>query len=181
MILEPRKRLHVPVGGGELAVHRLGDGRGEPALAIRIITSTNRTWLAVAEPGLGDGPTLPSAAVDLRGRGVSQRLPPPYGIDAHVQDMVAVLDHLELQRAVVVGHWLGAYVAVRLALAHPDRRALPGAVDGGLAIPGAEGQAPGRFLEAFLGPALAHSEMTFESHSGVPRLVDAPSRPGRRR
>jgi pimeloyl-ACP methyl ester carboxylesterase len=180
-VTEPQ-RLDVPVGGGELAVHRLGSGRGESALAIHGITSSNRTWLAVAA-ALGGRPPL--LAVDLRGRGASRDLPAPYGIGAHVRDMVAVLDYLGLRRAVVVGHSLGAYVAVQLALDHPDRVRSLVLVDGGLSIPGAEGQDPGLFLEAFLGPALARLEMTFESHSAYrdwwarhPALAAADIEPG---
>ena len=81
-------------------------------LAIHGITSTSRTWLATAR-ALGDRATL--LAVDLRGRGRSIELPPAVGLDAHVRDMVAVLDAIGQTRAVVVGHSLGAYIATRLA------------------------------------------------------------------
>ncbi|MDQ6731816.1 MAG: alpha/beta hydrolase [Actinomycetota bacterium] len=72
------------------------------------------------------------AAVDRRGRGDSGELPPPFGIDAHVRDMVAVLDALELERALVVGHSLGAYIAAALAATHPERVTGLVLVDGGL-------------------------------------------------
>ena len=101
------------------------------------------------------------AAVDLRGRGASHELPPPYGIAAHVADMVAVLDHFELARAVVIGHSLGAYIAASLAILHPERVSALVLVDGGLTIPLPEGTDPQRFLEAFLGPALARLRMAF--------------------
>ena len=50
--------------------------------------------------------------------------------------MIAVLDALGLERALVVGHSLGAYIASALAAAHPDRVAGLVLVDGGLPIPG---------------------------------------------
>src|SRR5437764_706471 len=113
-------RVDVPVAGGELATYRLGEA-GQPTppvLAIHGITSSSRAWLAIAR-ALSNGVTL--QAVDLRGRGRSSDLPPPYGIDAHVRDMLGVLDHAGTERAVVAGHSLGAYIAARLAVQHPER------------------------------------------------------------
>ncbi len=153
------ERTDVPVSGGVLATYRLGGSGPAPVvLAIHGITSSNQSWVAVAD-ALGDRAAL--AAVDLRGRGRSSTLPPPFGIPAHVQDMVAVLDHLGLDQAVVVGHSLGAYIAAALAEAHPDRVASLVLVDGGLSIPSARAADPEPFMKTFLGPALARLEMTF--------------------
>jgi pimeloyl-ACP methyl ester carboxylesterase len=153
-------RADIPVAGGALATSRLGSERADApvVLAIHGITSTSRSWLATAG-ALGDVASL--AAVDLRGRGGSHQLPGPFGIAAHVRDMVAVLDALGLGRAIVVGHSLGAYIAAALAIAHPDRVAALVLVDGGLTIPLPPGTDPERFLEAFLGPAIARLQMTF--------------------
>ncbi len=152
-------RVDVPVAGGVLATCRLGAAAQAPAvLAIHGITSSSRTWLPVTRALRGRAAV---AAVDLRGRGASRTLPPPFGIAAHVRDMLAVLDHLGLERPVVVGHSLGAYIAAALAEAHPDRVAGLVLVDGGLTIPEARGADPGPFMEAFLGPTLARLQMTF--------------------
>jgi pimeloyl-ACP methyl ester carboxylesterase len=161
----------VHVGGGSLAAVRLGppDPRAPLVLAIHGITSSSQTWVAVARalahepPALGG--TRPALlAVDLRGRGRSGELPGPFGIDAHVRDMLAVLDHCGIERGVVVGHSLGAYIAARLAAEHPERVRAAVLVDGGLPIPGTEGAEPQAFLDAFLGPALARLRMQFASH-----------------
>ena len=154
-------RLDVAVSGGELATYRVGadSGTGAPlVLAIHGITSTSRTWLATGR-ALGDRATL--LAVDLRGRGRSAELPPLVGLDAHVRDMVAVLDAAGLDRAVVVGHSLGAYIAARLATSHPDRVARLVLVDGGLTIPGSVGAQPAQFVQDFLGPTFERLQMTF--------------------
>jgi proline iminopeptidase len=45
----------------------------------------------------------------------------PYTVEAHVEDAVAVLDGLELDRAVVVGHSWGGHLAMHLAVAAPAR------------------------------------------------------------
>jgi len=154
------ERFDVDVDGGRLAAYRLGAARGDAPLVLAIhgITSTSRTWLATAR-ALGDRAAL--IAVDLRGRGRSSELPPPFGLDAHVRDMVAVLDHLRIGAAVVAGHSLGAYIAARLATTHPDRVARLVLVDGGLTIPETGGADPEQFLEAFLGPTLERLTMTF--------------------
>jgi pimeloyl-ACP methyl ester carboxylesterase len=164
-------RLEVSVGGGSLAAIRLRtpDERAPLALAIHGITSSSQTWVAVAralaDQAAGPGGARPGlVAVDLRGRGRSGALAGPFGIDAHVQDMLAVLDHCGIERGVVVGHSLGAYIAARLATEHPDRVRAAVLVDGGLPIPGTERAEPQAFLDAFLGPALARLRMRFASY-----------------
>ena len=153
-------RVDVPVAGGELAVHRFGSTRPDaPAvLAVHGITATSFAWLAVAA-ALGDDATL--IAPDLRGRGDSRSLPAPYGLDAHVADLLAVLDALELERPVALGHSMGAYIIARLGARHPERCSRLVMADGGLTIPGSERVDPGPFMREFLGPTLARLEMTF--------------------
>jgi pimeloyl-ACP methyl ester carboxylesterase len=80
--------------------------------------------------------------------------------------VLAVLDHFELERAVLVGHSLGAYIVARVAVDHPERVRAVVLVDGGLTIPGLEGVDPQQFLEAFLGPALARLKLTFSTPEG---------------
>src|SRR5947209_8169763 len=111
------QEFQVPVAGGALAVYRLGGGR-PPVVAVHGITGTSRAWLPVAR-ALGERATV--FALDLRGRGASNGLPPPYGPLVHIADILAVLDHLQLDRAVLAGHSLGAYIVAGLAAAHPDR------------------------------------------------------------
>jgi lipase len=158
-------RVDIDVAGGKLATFRLGSDRPDAPLVLAVhgITSSSATWRATAH-AVGDRAAM--IAVDLRGRGRSNELPAPFGIDAHVRDMLAVLDHFELQRAVVVGHSLGAYIVARLATAHPDRVERLVLVDGGLMIPGSDRVDPQQFLEAFLGPTLARLKMTFADGAG---------------
>ncbi len=151
----------VKVAGGSLNVARLRAGGDAPVvIAVHGITSSSRAWPAVAR-ALDGRATL--FAVDLRGRGESRGLPGPYGLAAHVEDLLAVLDAAGLDRAVLVGHSLGAYVVARFAVEHPERVRAILMVDGGLEIPGAAGVEPQVFAEALLGPALARLQMRFES------------------
>jgi lipase len=155
-------RLEIPVDGGSLAAFGMTEARaGAPhVVAVHGITSHSRTWVRVARE-LGDSVGL--IAVDLRGRGASNSLPEPYGLAAHARDTLAVLDRLELDRAVLVGHSLGAYVVARIAAEHPDRVSEAVLVDGGLRLPGTENADPQKLLDAFLGPAVARLRMRFES------------------
>ena len=61
-------------------------------------------------------------ALDLRGRGASDRTPPgTYGWPAHAADLAGAATALGLRRFDVVGHSMGAYVAMQLAVTEADR------------------------------------------------------------
>lgn len=63
-------------------------------------------------------------ALDLRGRGSAWRQAPSSGIATHVDDLNDVLDRLDIDEVLAVGHGFGAVVASELAKALPDRVAL---------------------------------------------------------
>lgn len=138
--------FRVPVDGGDL-IGGIWNPRepGAVVLAIHGITASHYSWplLAKALPGT----TI--IAPDLRGRARSNGLPGPYGLRRHADDMAQVLNALGVDRAVVVGHSMGAFVAVRLAERHPSMVRSLVLVDGGLPIPRPENADPA----ALLGPA----------------------------
>ena len=101
--------------------------------------------------------------MDLRGRGHSAGLPAPYGFDQHVTDLVSAAGQLGLDRPVLAGHSLGAYVALLAATGHPDRFGGLLLVDGGLPLPVPDGADLDAVLNASLGPALARLRETFPS------------------
>ena len=154
------ERTDVPVNGGTLATFGLGnapDG-ADPVLAVHGITGNSRAWLTVARALEGRAALL---APDLRGRAASNHLPPPYGMEAYARDLLAVLDHFGLERAVLVGHSLGAYAVARFAADHPDRVSTAVLVDGGLTAPLPDGVDPQAVAAAVLGPALARLQERF--------------------
>ena len=57
---------------------------------------------------------------DLRGFGRSDRPADGYAIDDFARDVLATLDALGIQRATLVGHSMGSFVARRLAVSRPD-------------------------------------------------------------
>jgi len=60
-------------------------------------------------------------SIDSRGHGRSSRDDKPYGYDLMADDVVAVLDHLKIPRADIVGWSDGAIIGIDLTLRHPDR------------------------------------------------------------
>ena len=57
---------------------------------------------------------------DARGHGLSDAPPGPYAIDDHVDDLIALLDHLGVRRAAMVGLSVGGIIAQRLAVRAPS-------------------------------------------------------------
>ena len=157
MPLEPYDTFEVPVAGGALHVGRWGDGPSV-VVAAHGITGNHRSWQAVAR---ALGPDVTLVVPDLRGRGRSGHLPGPYGMRTHAEDLVAVLDHLRLDRAVLAGHSMGGYVATMAATTDPKRWPAVVLVDGGIALPLPDQVDPDAMLAGVLGPALARLEMTF--------------------
>jgi lipase len=157
-------RIDVPVSGGSLAAFRFGPSDGDLPLVLAAhgITANSRSWLPVARE-LGERARL--VALDLRGRGESRSLGAPFGIAAHARDVLAVLDHLEVERAALAGHSMGAWIAARLAAEQPERVTSVVLVDGGLPLPRPEGVDTQQFLNAFLGPSIERLGMRFESEA----------------
>ena len=59
-------------------------------------------------------------AVDLRGFGEST-VRPPWSMDQHADDVVGLMDHLKIERAVIVGCSMGGYVSFAIWRRHPGR------------------------------------------------------------
>jgi pimeloyl-ACP methyl ester carboxylesterase len=73
-------------------------------------------------------------AYDLRGRGESDKPDKGYSLALHGDDLEGLLDHFGLEKAVLIGHSLGAHIAVRFAATRPERVARLVLVDGGLDV-----------------------------------------------
>jgi lipase len=171
-LIDPfRAAFTVPVDGGRLFVARAGPppaGSPQVVVAIHGITASHETWRAMAR-AIRRRTDACVLAPDLRGRGRSAALPPPPSFATHTDDILALLDHLGISRALLVGHSMGAYVAAAVAAEHPERVSGVVLVDAGLPVPLEKDTDPDELLEATLGPALARLSMTFDS---VERYVE---------
>jgi pimeloyl-ACP methyl ester carboxylesterase len=157
----PYARRTVPVAGGELTVGVWG-GDGPLVVAAHGVTGTHRTW-ALVGPDLGRDHRF--VAPDLRGRGASRDLPPPYGMAAHAADLAAVIEAYG-RPAVLVGHSMGGFAVVRTVRDFPALVSRAVLVDGGAPLPPPEGAgtdpaALEQALAAVVGPAIARLSMTF--------------------
>ncbi|MDN4474329.1 alpha/beta hydrolase [Demequina sp. SYSU T00192] len=153
------RRVAVPVDGGDLAVgvwEPAGETKGT-ALLVHGVTSSHLafTHLARRLPGLR------LIAPDLRGRGGSHAVRGPAGMEAHARDLVAVLDAFGLESVPVVGHSMGAFVAVVLAHRAPDRVTGLVLIDGGLPLAAPAGLSAEDTVAAILGPTAARLSMRF--------------------
>jgi pimeloyl-ACP methyl ester carboxylesterase len=135
----------------------LDTGEGEPIVLVHGFASNKEVnWVAT-----GWVTTLTRAgrrviALDNRGHGASAKLydPAAYHTSRMAEDVRALLDHLGLARADVMGYSMGARNTAFLALAHPDR--VRSAIFGGLGINLIDGGAlPLSIAEALEAPSLA--------------------------
>jgi pimeloyl-ACP methyl ester carboxylesterase len=135
----------------------LDEGEGDPVVLVHGFASTKEVnWL---HPGWVS--TLTSAgrraiALDNRGHGASAKLydPAAYHSAIMAEDVRALIDHLGIPRADVMGYSMGARIAAFLALAHPDR--VRSVVLGGLGIRLVDGVGlPESIADALEAPSLA--------------------------
>ena len=140
--------LRIEVADG-VALHvRTWGARPPGVLLVHGFSHGGFVWRSLADALVDAMPDCGLAAVDLRGHGDSDRDPGGrYGLESHVADVVAVARALELQDVVLVGHSLGASVAILAAerLAHRPRAVV--LVDGG---PGLSANASAQIREEFL-------------------------------
>lgn len=151
--------FRVPVSGGDLEVGCWPGPPGAPTVVAAHGITANHTSFDLVARDLAADVTV--VAPDLRGRGRSNRIAGPFGITTHADDVVALLDHLGVAEATIVGHSMGAWVATCTAVRHPQRVRAVVLVDGGIALPLAEGLEVDVVLQAVLGPSVARLSMTF--------------------
>lgn len=153
------QEIEIPVAGGTLRALSW-PGPGPVVVAAHGITANALSWAAVARALAG---RVHLVAVDLRGRAGSAGLPAPFGMAAHADDLVAVLDHLGVGKAPLVGHSMGAFVVAATAFHHPGRVGPVLMVDGGVSLGVPLTVEVDVALEAVIGPAMRRLSMKFES------------------
>ena len=94
------------------------EGKRENICCIHGLTANSRCWDRIVS---GLIPEFRVLAMDLRGRGLSDKPPKGYFIEQHVQDIYCLLEDQKLERVTLMGHSLGAYISLAFAARHPDR------------------------------------------------------------
>jgi pimeloyl-ACP methyl ester carboxylesterase len=135
----------------------IDEGEGEPIVLVHGFASNKEVnWVV---PGWVTTVTRAgrrAIALDNRGHGASSKLydPAAYHSAVMAEDVRALLDHLDLPRADIIGYSMGARITAFLALAHPDR--VRAAVLGGLGFRLVEGVGlPDAIADALEAPSIA--------------------------
>jgi pimeloyl-ACP methyl ester carboxylesterase len=113
---EPAERGSVDVDGARIAYAIYG--KGEPVLLLHGGLG-NSGHFGFQLPALVD--RFQVIAIDSRGQGRSTRTAATITYDLMAADVIAVLDHLHIARASVVGWSDGGEIALKLGIRFPDR------------------------------------------------------------
>jgi pimeloyl-ACP methyl ester carboxylesterase len=115
-------------GNGVKIQLALWKGKGKEILCIHGLTANCRFWDCLAS---ALSPRHKIIAMDLRGRGLSDKPPTGYSIKHHCKDIAALIDDQGLERPVLMGHSLGAFISLAFAAQYPEKVDRLILVDGG--------------------------------------------------
>ncbi len=104
------------------------EGKRKQILCVHGITANSRFWDCLASALAIHHRVI---AMDLRGRGLSDKPPTGYSIEHHCKDILALMNDQGLERPVLMGHSLGAFISLVFAAQHPQRVDRLILVDGG--------------------------------------------------
>jgi len=108
---------HAQVDGMDIAY--IDEGRGENVILLIHGLGTNAKGWQRNIPALSRDARV--IAVDLPGYGMSSKGAFPYSMAFHAQTCAGLLDALEVDRAVWMGHSMGGQISLTAALNSPDR------------------------------------------------------------
>jgi len=104
---------------GVVLHHEVRGAEGKPPLVFSNSLGTDfRIWNAVVERLQANYRII---LYDKRGHGLSEGTPAPYRLSDHVGDLAALLDHLRIGRAAVIGLSVGGLIAQGLAALYPEK------------------------------------------------------------
>ena len=109
---------------GPVEIAFLDTGEGDPVVLVHGFGSNKEVnWVYPGWVTVLTGAGRRVIALDNRGHGASSKLydPADYDRDKMAEDVRALLDHLKLARADVMGYSMGARITAGLAIAHPAR------------------------------------------------------------
>lgn len=135
-------------------------GRGLPVVALHGLTASHMNFVGIAEHLSGRCALI---ALDLRGRGDSDKPQGPYGMEQHARDVAASIRAMGLGASIIVGHSMGAFVATAVAARHPELVSGLVLIDGGFLPDKPAGASPEQGLNAALAQRIAQLRQTYPS------------------
>jgi pimeloyl-ACP methyl ester carboxylesterase len=120
---------------GSVELAYLDEGGGDPIVLVHGFASSKEVnWVQPGWVATLTGAGRRAVALDNRGHGQSTKLydPADYHTDHMALDVAALLDHLKIERADVMGYSMGARITAFLARSRPER--VRSAILGGLGI-----------------------------------------------
>ena len=104
----------------EVKLHYLDFEGGDPTIILMPgLTANANAFDGIIQAGLS--PKYRVLAIDLRGRGKSDKPANGYSMADHAKDILELLDQLGIEKAVLGGHSFGALVTFYMASHFPDR------------------------------------------------------------
>lgn len=102
----------------------VGPREGRPVVLVHGFTSNRKeNWQRLGWYGAFERKRIRCVALDCRGHGESSKPhdPAAYAREAMVGDIIALLDHLDVERADLLGYSMGAQLSLAAALTAPKR------------------------------------------------------------
>ncbi len=139
-------------------------GEGRTILCVHGLTANCRCWDTMAS---ALAPRFELVAPDLRGRGLSEKPAIGYDVEQHGRDLAAVIENMGIRRPVLMGHSLGALIALAFAARRPEQTAGLVLIDGAGSLTG------GQWLNVLTGikPALDRLGNVFPSFDDYTALL----------
>ena len=136
---------------GSVEIAYLDEGEGDPIVLIHgFASSKNVNWVYPLWVSTLTKAGFRVIALDNRGHGESSKLydPEQYSIGAMAGDARALMDHLKIERADMMGYSMGGRITAFLALNDPQR--IRFAILGGIGMTMIEGGGPGENVASAL-------------------------------
>jgi pimeloyl-ACP methyl ester carboxylesterase len=108
------------------------DKKGPPIVCVHGLSANAFFFQIIADNFAQDHRVF---AYDLRGRGDSDKPEEGYSVPIHAADLAALLDELQIEAPILVGHSLGALISLYFAAHYPDKLSKLVLLDAGAPLP----------------------------------------------
>ena len=108
------------------------DVKGPPIVCVHGLTANAFFFQIIADTFSQERRVF---AYDLRGRGDSDKPEEGYSVPIHAADLASLLDELQIEAPILIGHSLGALISLYFAAHYPDKLSKLVLLDAGAPLP----------------------------------------------